>query len=224
MKDTSWMNKNPVFTLADAGRRFNRKAYAKLALHRLVKAGRIKRVMNGKYATSKDAFAVSSNLFSPSYVSFLSASCRYGFSEIIPRKISVVTKRRHTAFEYENYLIEFQAMTEVWGYHKEGEGNHLVFLADVEKLMIDAFLKPGEMGNLTEIENVFTHADEFNVDKLRQYLKRLGSEAVYRKVGYMLEKHRGVDIHGLFKPSRNYHQLNPFKKSKQINKKWRLFV
>jgi len=88
--------------------------------------------------------------------------------------------------------------------------------------MIDAFLKPECMGNFQEIENVFANAPEPDIEKLRGYLQRLGSERVWRQAGYLLEKHRGIDISGLMEMSRNYYPANPFAKGSGINRKWRL--
>lgn len=214
----------PVIRLNDFAKRISSRNYAWLLVHRLVKAGKLKRVVKGVYTNTDDIFAIASNIYYPSYISFLSSSYLYGFTETIPRKVSVVTAKHHKPIEFEGYLIDFIRFDHVWGYHKEGSGKHTYFIADIEKLMIDGFLHPVSMGNFKEIENVFKMSEKVDEKKILDYLNRINSRMISRKVGYMLEKYKGIDISEFIKIDKNYYQLDPFKKSKTINKKWRLFV
>ena len=154
MKDWSWIKSVPVFHLNDIARRTKSQGYARLAAHRLVKEGLVKRITRNAYTSSDDIFAIASNMHHPSYISFLSASYRHGFTETIPQRVYVASATRHRTIEFDAYVIELVPFRHIWGYHKEGEGPHLAFIADPEKLMIDAFIKPACMGNFSEIENV----------------------------------------------------------------------
>jgi len=224
MKNKDWMFEFPVIHFNEIVRRVKSNEYAKLFIHRMIKQGKIKRVTKGIYTTSNDIFTIASNIHYPGYISFLSASYRFGFTETIPRLISVVTSKKHKSIEFSGYTIEFISMKSPWGYHKEGKGTDVSFVADVEKLMLDAFLKPKSMGNFEEIEILFRRSEKINVEKICSYLKKLNSNKIYRLVGYLLEKHQNLDLSGLFPLDKNYYYLNPFKKGKKLNKKWRLLL
>ncbi len=216
--------KSPTIRFNDIAKRTANREYAWILVHRLVKEGKLKRITKGVYTTSDDIFSIASNIYYPSYISFLAASYLNGFTEAIPRTVSIATAKGHKPVEFAGYLIDFVRLDSIWGYHKEGSGGHTYFIADVEKLMIDSFLRPDRMGNFAEIENVFSMAEGVEEGRMSEYLKKIGSGMLSRKVGYMLEKHRGIDISESIKIDKNYYQLNPFKKGKTLNKKWRLFV
>ncbi|OIO20763.1 hypothetical protein AUJ17_05460 [Candidatus Micrarchaeota archaeon CG1_02_47_40] len=184
------------------------------------KKGILHKAARGIYSASEEVFAVASNIHYPSYVSFLSASYLYGFTETIPRIVSIAAAKKYSKIEFKGYTIEFVRMKELWGYKNENG----VFLAEPEKLLIDAFLKPKSMGNFEEIERLFGGSLEINAEKLKTYLKKTNSDRVYRCVGYMLEKHRKIDISRLMRIDRNYYELNPFESGAGINRKWRLKV
>ncbi len=223
MKNEQFLQK-PLIRLNDIARREKSRNYAKLLLYRLARRGRILRLARGVYSASKDPFVIASNMYYPSYVSFLSASFRHGFTETIPSTIWVAAQKKHKPVEFAGYMIEFALMRHVWGYFREGLENEPVFLAEVEKLMIDAFAKPKSMGSFYEIERVFENCNGADIEKLKAYLKRTGSSKIFRQVGYMLEKFKGIDISSLMPIGRNYHALDAFSHSRKINRKWRLFV
>ena len=217
-----WMHKHPVIRFVDVVRRFNSREYARLFIHRKVKEGKIKRVMRGIYTASEDMFSIASNIYIPSYISFLSASYYYGLTETIPLKISIATPKSYNQIWFNGYELEFIHMRYMWGFHKE---NNQAFIADLEKLAIDAFLKPNKMGNFIEIENVFNSNIKLDIRKLKGYLKKINSNKLFRRVGYMLEKYRDIDISNIMNIDNNYYTLNPFKhKKKNLDKKWRLFI
>lgn len=221
MKTKDWMKKFPIVRFNEISRRLNGKEYAKVFTHRLTKSGYLTRVIKGVYSASDNPFEVASNIYYPSYISCLSASYRFGFSEAIPRVIHIVSQKKHNYIEFKGYSIEFVKLPCVWGYHKEDNE----FIADVEKLMIDAFLRPNCMGNFDEIISIFERCEKIDVAKLAGYLKRLNSNKIFRCVGYMLEKYKQIDISNVIPIDKNYHALNPFKVGKKtMNKKWRLRI
>ena len=224
MDKYDWLKKHPVIHFNEIVRKIGNRNYAKIFVHRLIKAGKLRTIGKGAYSASDNIFAIASNVHFPSYLSFLSASYLYGFTQAIPVRAYVVTEKKHKTAKIMDYEIEFVASRHVWGYHKEKQGEEDIFLADIEKLMIDAFLKPEHMGNFNEMENIFVQSSEPSLEKLKEYMLRLDSGRIYRQVGYMLEKHKGIDIHGWMKFDKNYYSLNPFQRGRKIDKKWRLRV
>lgn len=220
MGSKDWVRKQPIIHFNEIVRRLRSRGYAKVLVYRLVKSGHLVRVAKGIYSASDNPFEVASNIYYPSYISFLSASYRHGFTETIPRIMHVVSNKVHKALDFQGYSIEFIKSREVSGYHKDGNE----FIADVEKLMVDAFSHPECVGNFDEITNIFSKSERIDVNMLKRYLEKLGSGKVYRCVGYMLEKYKNEDIFGFMPIDKNYYNLDPFKPGKKINKKWRLRI
>lgn len=194
--------------------------YSKLVLNRLVKRKLIKRVTRNTYTLQKDIYVVASNLKTPSYISFWSASSYYGFTEQILSTVYVACTRKISSINFEGYKIKFVKINDFFGYKKIKINNGEMFIAEQEKLLIDGFLHYKEMGNFDEIEKVFINA-EISEEKIVEYLKKIKKISLIKRVGYMLEKHKGMDISKSFKMDRNYVFLNQFsKKYKYLNSKW----
>jgi len=224
MDERKWLRERPIITINEIARRAGSPDYARLLAHRLVKAGKLIRVAHGAYSSSDNIFAIASNIYYPSYISFISASYLQGLTQAIPVTVYVATVVRHPSVEAMGYTLKFVHLGSIWGYHKERQGEEDVFVADIEKLMIDAFLTPECMGNFQEIENVFSRSPAPDLGRLKEYLQKLGSGRVYRQVGYMLQKHKGIDISGWMAIGRNYCEANPFSNGKGTVAKWRLMI
>lgn len=222
--EKEWLKKSPVIRFSDIVRKLKNKEYAKVFVYRAVKSGTLKRITRGLYSTSDNVLPIASNIYYPSYLSFLSASHYYGLTEVIPRVVYVATPLKHSELEFSGYEIKFVKTGEMWGYNKVGEGTNIIFIAELEKLLIDAFLNPNAMGNFEEITNLFKLAKNINLDKLKEYLIKMNSNKIYRQIGFLMEKYQQKDISGAMKLDRNYYQLNPFKEGSKINKKWRLMI
>lgn len=198
--------------------------YAKLVMNRLTKRKLMKKITRNSYTMQKDILVVASNLKVPSYISFWSASSYYGFTEQILNVIYVACTRKIKPIVFEGYRIKFIKVKELFGYKKIRIGNGELFIVDQEKLLIDCVLHFEEMGNFDEIEKVFQKA-EISKEKIIEYLKKIKNLSLIKRVGYLLEKHKKMDISKSFKIDRNYVYLNQFsKKYKYINAKWRVYV
>lgn len=219
------VGQKPVFRIQDIERTARCDTeYAKQIALRLKKRGLIKQVMRNAYTTKDDPYVVSSNITAPSYVSFWSASRFLGYTDQILNTMQVAVTRRVGELSFDGYRIRFVPMRHFFGYRKVRTDEGDVFIAEEEKLLIDAFLKPAECGNLDEIQGIFENA-KISEKKLVDYLKRVGSQAVTKRVGYLLEKTRGIDLSGSFSLDRNYVPLDPFSKRwKKREGKWRVLV
>lgn len=198
--------------------------YARLILYRLKKRKLIKEVTRNVYTTKDNIFVIGSNLTTPSYISFLSASHFFGYTEQIVNMIQVATTTRKAPIDFEGYRIKFIPMKYFFGFEKIPTSDGSVFMVENEKLLIDAFLKPSEMGNFYEIVKVFKNA-KVSKEKMTDYLKRVNNQSAVRRVGFLLEKIKNMDISGSFALDKNYIKLNPFSKTwKKISSKWRVKV
>jgi predicted transcriptional regulator of viral defense system len=210
-----------IFSVQDIERigRFNRE-YSKLVLNRLFKRGLIKRITKNTYTLKNDIYVVASNLKIPSYISFWSASYYYGYTEQILNTIYIACTRKINIVRYLEYKIKFIKIKDFFGYKKINTDNGEVFIVEIEKLLIDSLLYHKEMGNFDEIEKIFKNSN-INKEKLLSYLKKINNKSLNKRVGYLLEKYKDIDISKNFKNDRNYVFLNQFsKKYKTLNSKW----
>jgi len=219
------LGKKVVFSLNDIQKINNSsKEYSKIILSRLLERNLIKRITKNSYTTKLNIMAVASNIKIPCYISFWSASSYYGFTEQILSTIYVATTRKIKDLNFQGYKIKFIKMKDFFGYQKIRTGDDEIFIVDAEKLIIDCFLSYKSMGNFDEIKKVFSNAT-ISLDKLVGYLKIIKNQTLIKRVGYLLESEKNLDISMEFVLDSNYVLLNPFsKKYKGINSKWRIKI
>ncbi len=213
----------PVFSVQDIERiTYCDRNYAKQILNRLKKRKLIKQVRRNVYTTKDNIFVIASNILYPAYISFWSASYFLGYTEQIVNTIQVVTTKKTKSIRFENYDIKFIPTKHFFGYKKIRTNEGDILIVEDEKLLIDALLKPNECGNFDEIKKIFKNA-HISTEKIIEYLKKTNNQTLIKKVGFLLEKIKGLDISKSFKLDRNYILLNPFSKHWiTINNKWRV--
>ncbi len=213
----------PVFGVQDVERiAYCDRNYAKQIISRMKKRKLIKHIRRNVYTTKDNIFVIASNIIYPCYISFWSASYFLGYTEQIVNTAQVAVNRKIKPIKFENYRIKFVPLKYFFGYKKIRTNEGELFIAENEKLLIDAFLRPEECGNFDEIEKIFENA-EISQKKLAEYLKKIGSQTIIKRVGYLLEKNKKIDISKGFRLDKNYVILDPFSKNwKNINAKWRV--
>lgn len=213
-----------IFRIQDIERVTNcNQNYAKQIINRLHKKKLIKKIMKNTYTTKDNIFVIASNITSPAYISFWSASSFLGYTEQTPKKIQIAATRKISPILFEKYEITFHSIKKnFFGYRKIKTEEGDIFIAENEKLVIDALLKPNECGNFEEIEFIFRNA-EISKEKLITYLKKINKQTITKRAGYLIEKTKKWDLSKDFKLDNNYALLNPFsKKWEKINSKWRI--
>jgi predicted transcriptional regulator of viral defense system len=111
-----------------------------------------------------------------------------------------------------------------FGYKREKFNNKLIFVGEIEKVIVDSLFLP-EYCPITETFEALK-SRKFDLDKIMDYALRMNSIIVLKRLGYMLDL-LDVDIHKKVKNELNnrYDLLNPFlPKSENINKKWKLTI
>ncbi|MFH1212194.1 MAG: type IV toxin-antitoxin system AbiEi family antitoxin [Candidatus Woesearchaeota archaeon] len=215
------LNGKAVFSVQDVQRIGGfPKQYAALVLGRLKKRGLIRRITKNAYTVKKDILVIASNLKIPSYISFWSASAHYGFTEQALNTVYVACTRKVREIGFEGHKIRFVKVREFFGYEKVRGENGDMFIATQEKLLIDSLLHFREMGNFDEIEKVFQKAS-ITKEKIVECLKKAENLSLVKRAGYLLEKHKNMDISAHFKMDRNYVFLNQFSgKYRSLDFKW----
>ncbi len=219
------LDSKAVFHVQDIERIANaNRPYARLILNRLKERGLIKKIAENSYTTKDDINAIASNIVFPSYISFWYASYFLGYTEQIVNTVHVATTVKKKTVKFENYEIKFVPIKHFFGYRKIRTNQGDIFIAEDEKLLIDALLRPRECGNFDEIKKIFKRAN-INNEKLAEYLNDAGNQNIIKKVGYLLEKLRRIDLSEDFALDKNYAILNPFSgKWNKIDRKWRVRI
>jgi len=231
MKLSDYVQSKPISTIATVKKILGCNAsYASLALHRLVARGILQKVSRNKYTSSNDIYTIATNLYTPSYISFWSASQYYGYTEQILSTIQIVTTKPHKDVHFERYTFKFVVLPKKYffGYSKIQTAKGSLFIAEKEKLLLDAFLKPKEMGNFDEILKVFKQAD-VQKDVVVNMLKNAKNNSLTKRVGFILEQQKHIDISSdvTFK-DKNYVSFNNTilknKNTKESASKWRVKI
>lgn len=212
-----------VFTTGDLARILgSSRDVASVYAHRMKKQGLIYPIEKGKFALGEDAFLVASQMTEPSYLSFTTAFYLHGRMEQVIDRIYVVTSRKRKSIEFlgtEVQFVRFQP-SRIFGYRKHRKGDSHIVMADLEKAAVDTLYMP----RYAPISLVFDALLEgFDRRLFEEYAVKMGSEAVIRRAGYLLEL---LGENTALKPSgKAVYRLNPLihKKGRYIGK-WRLYA
>ncbi|MDD4251019.1 MAG: hypothetical protein PHX27_02395 [Candidatus ainarchaeum sp.] len=202
------------------------KKYARTILARQFAKNKLFRITKGKYIKNNDILIISTNLFTPAYLSFWSASYFNGFTEQIVNEMQVATTKRHKTINFENYTITFIKLSKKYffGFKKIKQGNGFIFVADDEKLLIDAISKEKHLGNFDEIIKIIKNS-KIKKNTIINYLNKINNKSLNKKIGYLLETYKKIDISKEVNyQDNNYVKLSNFLDGKIINKKWKVLI
>ena len=217
---------SPVFSLADISKiTGHKRSYVKVFLSRAVNSGLLVRVERNRYVLKDtNPLLVASNIVFPSYISFISALSYYNLTLQMPNVIYVVCLRRRRSIEYSGYLIKFVKFGNkvFFGYKREVLEGKFMFIAEVEKAILDSLRLP-RYCPLSETFYAIKNA-ELDMDKLFDYARRMSSQVVIRRLGYLLEL-AGYDASGLVMKFKGYSLLNPqLPPVGRRDEKWKLII
>ncbi len=143
----------------------------------------------------------------------------------MPNIIQVICTKQKKEIKFNNYNIKFIKVKPRWMFGIKRENN--IFIATQEKLILDALKFQNEMGNFDEVIELIKKS-EIKKDKIISYLLLAEEKSLIKRIGYLLEKYKNMDIYqnfaDLLRKDKNYAKLNLFGKNKKINKKWRLLI
>lgn len=210
--------KVPVFGLADVTQLIDNRNYAKKFLQRMVREGKIKRIMRDSYTLHEDPVLVSTYLVKPSYLSSISALSFHRLTRQIPREVFCFTSKQDKTLDFISPIHYFHTKY-LFGFRMEKYEKFSIPVAKPEKAIIDSI----GVIPLSVLDEAFEGVE---TEVLIEYLKRIRKSSIVKRVGYLAERN-GFDVHGELKEFINnrYVFLDPLaKKSGERNKKWRLIL
>ena len=146
---------------------------------------------------SEDPLIVASNIVSPSYVSYGTALNFHGLTEQVMFHIDVATRKRHAPFEFQKITYNFVTIEEhkFFGYEEEGKGPQPVVMAEPEKAVIDVLDRMPYFSDVADPVTALLYGEaSLDPDKLVDYSLRMGSGVLCRRLGYLLDCFKELDI------------------------------
>ena len=226
-------------------------SYLPVLLHRLERAGWLRRLKRGTYALATGLpgfpeahpFAIGMALVQPSAVSGWSALNHHGLTEQIPRVVTLTTPKRvvtpamrgvvrtaPSSWEVAGQKFEIVSVVPAhfFGDEEAWVGDVRVRIFDRERALLDCFALPRRFGGLAEgLGIIEQHMRDMKVDRLVEHAKRYGNVAVAKRVGWALER-LGMILSSPVQslqamPMRGYRALDPTRGMEgKRNKRWRL--
>ena len=209
-------------------------------LHRLRSKGRVVEVRKGRYLLvparagiaggwSESVYRVVDAVVAGDYyVGFWSAMNYWGMTEQVPRRVHVVSARRHRPFTFQGQRVQFVTLRpeRIFGATVERLAKGRFRISDRERTLVDGLLAPRYCGGLVEVAKAMeTAGREVRWRRIRSYARRIGVDAVLRRLGYLGEI-LGIDVG--FAPSAlsGFRWLDPSapRKAFGTSKEWGLLL
>ena len=193
-----------VFTVeqfAKAAGRPNSKCWRTLSC--LCDGGWVLRLMRGKYlivpleagpeaAWSEDALIVAGHLAEAAAVAYWSACHYWNWTEQVPRTVFVQTTQQKVKCSRTVLGVRYRFVRvrpeKFFGTVRRSVGDGRATLTDREKTLVDCMDRPELCGGIGQVARMLPAAAEaVDWDRVDEYLGRLGSGAVYKRLGLLVE-------------------------------------
>lgn len=159
-------------------------------LENLVSKNFLSRIEKGKYCRSnfKDELVLGCFLAEGGTVAYWSALNKHALTEQFPNTIFIQTIKPKVSKEVFGVKYQFVKIANYkrLGIRKEGFGNHIYFITDVEKTIVDCFDLPQYSGGYPELIRAFIEA-KLNPKKMITYCEAIKNIAVTKRIGFLAE-------------------------------------
>ncbi|MBM4250022.1 MAG: hypothetical protein FJ149_11485 [Euryarchaeota archaeon] len=166
----------PAFTARQVGALVGA-GYAKVYLHRLARRGSVIRLGRGYYTVHEDPMVWATHIRYPSYISLWRAFNHHGATTQLPAVIEVMGRRGGSLLN-----VEFIRTGELWGFSAVKYGDFRIFMADLEKAVLDA-VRTGRV----PAEDIVAAIRQCDAGKLERYALRT-DVATMKKAGYLAQE------------------------------------
>lgn len=240
-------NSGTTITVEEAAAilKLSRRKTAQL-MARWVKQGWLVRVRRGLYApipleartsniAMEDPWIVATRVFEPCYLGGWSAAEHWSLTEQIFRTVVVMTTRtnrtRKLKIQSTEFLIKKIAKSRFFGTKAVWRNREKVYFSDTTKTIVDMLDDPSIAGGARMTESIlknYLSSPDKNIDTLLEYISRMKNGAIYKRLGYLLER-LGAAESPLFSKIRGRltkgnAALDPAVECKQLITRWRLWV
>ena len=191
-----------------------KKRVAQLLPH-LAASGWLKRIKRGLYLLipieamspskwSADDWQVANCAFSPCYIGGWSAAHKWGLTDQLFNSTVVYSSHRvrskETHLGESSFLIHTVDKAHFFGLEPIWIGKDKIMVSDPSRTIVDILDTPilgGGIRHTLEILNQYFSSGHVNEDKLFVYLEKINNRAVFKRIGFLIEK-GGLSATGVF--------------------------
>jgi predicted transcriptional regulator of viral defense system len=207
--------------------------------------GRLRRLRRGLYAVVplaarsedraiEDPWRLVPELFSPGYVGGVTAAHHWDLTEQLFRSVFVFTARpvrsRDVEIEGSPFVVRHRAERLLFGTRPVWRGTARVDVSDPHRTIIDMLDEPSTGGGIRQVADclrAYLASKDADTAVLLDYAARLGNGAVYKRLGFLLERdgRPGPTLDACRKRlTRGNVKLDPALPSPRLVSRWRLWV
>ena len=215
-------------------------------LARWAKAGWLSRVRRGLYVpvplesrTSdvplEDAWVIAAQLYGPCYIGGWSAAEYWDLTEQIFRTVVVVTvqrpRDRNPTIKQTDFLLRSVQEKALFGLKSVWRGQVKVDVSDPTRTMLDMLSDPqlgGGIRSTVDMLKNYLKSEKKDLALLLDYASRLGNGAVFKRLGFLLEKFSPADQDAISqcreRLTTGNAKLDPALETDKLVTRWRLWV
>jgi predicted transcriptional regulator of viral defense system len=181
-----------------------------------------------------DAWVLVPALFSPAYVGGRTAAEHWDLTEQIFKDIVVVTgqkiRQRHQTRQGFDFTLKHLSREKIFGTKSVWRHNTKVPVSDIHRTIIDMLDDPALGGGIQHVSdcfNVYMKHTEPSDQKLIEYADQLGNGAVFKRLGFLAERHPdGAQLVELCRArlTAGNAKLDPALNFERLISRWRLLV
>ena len=183
----------------------------------------------------EDPWMVAEQLFAPCYIGGWSAAEHWGLTEQIFRSIRVMTtqrpRNRKPTIQGTEFVVRTIMPEALFGTKPVWRGQVKVNVSDPTRTVLDMLDDPALGGGLRPTVDVFSNylkSELKDLDLLLSYAERLDSGAVFKRLGFLLERFAPDQVAAIercrARLTKGNAKLDPSLPADQLVTKWRLWV
>ena len=183
----------------------------------------------------EDPWLIAERLFAACYIGGWSAAEHWGLTEQIFRTISVMTTKKPRTRDQVIMGIGFKLRSispkELFGLKSVWRKQVRVNVSDPTRTVLDVLNDPRAAGGLrptVDIFRTYLRSEHKDLDLLLAYADRLGNGAVFKRLGYLLERYAGGEKKLIeacrARLTKGNARLSPDLPSDRLVTSWRLWV
>ncbi|MDI6735829.1 MAG: type IV toxin-antitoxin system AbiEi family antitoxin domain-containing protein [bacterium] len=175
-------------------------------LARWAKKGWLSRVRRGLYVpiplesrtvdvSLEDPWIVAESLYTPCYIGGWSAAEYWDLTEQIFSTIVVMTiqkpRNRTPVIKGINFILRTISEKDMFGFKPVWRGQVKISVSDPSRTLLDMLYDPSLGGGIRSTVDMFINylkSENRNITQLVEYAKRLGNGAVFKRLGFLLER------------------------------------
>jgi predicted transcriptional regulator of viral defense system len=183
----------------------------------------------------EEPWVIANRLYSPCYIGGWSAAEHWGLTEQIFRTVVVMTtmrpRDRKPVIKGTSFLLRTVPQKAMFGLKPIWRGQVKVSVSDPARTIVDMLADPalgGGIRSTADMLNAYLRSEKKNTKLLTEYAGRLGNGAVFKRLGFLLERLAPSEQEAiaacLSKLTRGNAKLDPSLGADKLVTRWRLWI